>query len=54
MQLRTGRVLEVAPYPAFAWRWFAVQQYHVRAEQDINKLLDAACFWSPDLLSYSL
>ena len=42
VQLRTGLVLEgsaqVARYPAIAWRWSAVQQYHWRAEQHINVL----------------
>ena len=42
VQLRTGLVLDgsvqVALFPAFAWRWSAVQQYHWRAEQHINVL----------------
>ena len=48
VQLRTGMVLDgsaqVAPYPAFASCWSAVQQCHWRAERHNNKLELTALF----------
>ena len=42
VQLKSGTVVQgstqLAPYPAFAWDWYSIQQYRWKARQHINVL----------------